>query len=543
MARSSNPLDIFVTYITHYELHASPSWDALKAIESVDFNATTTQQSANGTLLINTRKDAHQQIDNVKFRYLGPTSDPSGAMNPIDDLTMEVTEPNGTFFIEKVQNLAKENQVTDLIGGMVFGLKIFFVGRTADGGEKTIPFDKILPLQLTKLDAKFSHKGGEYFLGFYSSGTAIASSPYRPENGLARAVAYTNKNISFKAKTVQEAMELLALQLNKNYQDLYNTELKNSEDAREIKYKIVLDSKIAGSLNLVTTDTYAKEDKSQFTFMPNVDIPTMIRQILMSSKDITDMIGSSRDGLSKQFHPGVKLPIVQTMYNLKKREAEIVYSIKLYEGSKKNLFEFDYYFTGAGKNVDIMEFETRFPNMILWMASSIQGTELNRNASARIPSEHPKFHSLNNVPKDTTQTELYGVEKEQKPIPAKKGDVAYIAATNRAEGSGHIKLESSAVPSARLAFESIALACSAVDVQMTFTIRGNYDILNNVITQPDGDSVGFGVDTGIWLKVNIFNSDGSPFFYTGYYRLTGVENNFSGGRFTQLLTVMMMDRE
>lgn len=541
MATPTNPLDIFVTYIPHFELHAASTWEALKAIESVDVNAKTSDRHRNGTLLINTRKDAHQQIDNVRFRYMGPSVDPSGAMQPIDDLTMDVTEPNGTFFIEKIKNLQDDFQIKDLMGGMCFGLKIFFVGRLKDGSEHTIPFLKILPLHLTDLDAKFSFKGGEYSLRFYSSGTAMASTPLRPTNSLSKAVAFTNKNVSFKCNTVQEAIELLEQKLNKNYEDVYSTELKNATGARTIKYKINLDSKINGQLSLITKDSFVKNEKCQLTFEPNVDIGTMIRSILTSSKEVNEMIAGSAGNLTKQFHPGVKIPVLQTLYHLQGETLNVVYNIKLYEGGG-DTYVFDYYFAGAGKNVDVLEFEVRFPKMINWMSSTVSGTELNRNGAGQIPAERPGYHSKNNIHLDKTREELYDVPKESKVIDALRGDIAYLPATNRAEGAGHVKLEAKAVPSARLAFETISRASSALDTQLTFTIRGHHDLLGRVITQPDNSSVGFGVTDGLWCKVNIYNSDRSQFFYTGFYRIITIDNVFSGGKFTQLLTVMMTDK-
>lgn len=254
------------------------------------------------------------------------------------------------------------------------------------------------------------------------------------------------------------------------------------------------------------------------------------------------MVAASQPGISKQFHPGVKIPVFQTLYYLQDSVLNVIYNIKLYEGGG-DTFEFDYYFSGPGKNVDVLEFETKFPNMIAWMSSSISGTELNRNAASQIPAEHPQQHASNNVHPDITRKELYNKPIEQKPIPALKGDIAWLPANNRPEGSGFIKLEANAVPAARLAFESYGQICSALDIQLTFTIRGHLDILDQVITQPDQASEGFGVSKGIWIKVNIFNKDGSPFFYTGYYRLITVDNIFSGGKFTQMLTVMMVDRE
>ena len=65
MAYPRNPLDVYVTYTYHFELHAASSWEKLQFLEDSDANDVTTRFEPNGTLLINTRKDAHQVIDDV----------------------------------------------------------------------------------------------------------------------------------------------------------------------------------------------------------------------------------------------------------------------------------------------------------------------------------------------------------------------------------------------------------------------------------------------------------------------------------------------
>lgn len=543
MATPANPLDVFVTYIAHYELHATNSFDLLKEVASVDANGTTTERFANGSLLINTRKDAHQHIDNIRFRYLGPSSDRTGAMTAIDDITLEVTEPNGTFFVEKIENLAAKFNCKNLTGGLVFGLKIFFVGRLADGSELTIPFTKIIPMHLTDMSASFSYKGGQYILTFVSAGTATAPSASRLQNGLARVAGYSNKNISFSANTVEEAIGLLEQKLNDNYKNVYDTDLENNSGAREVKYKINLDSSITGKLTLATTEDYTPSAKSQITFTPTVDIGTMVRNVVSSSKSVNEMVAESRLNVTKPMQAGVKLPTFQTMYYLQDGVVNIVYNVKMYEGGSGDTFEFDYFFSGPGKNVDILEFECKFPKMYNWMASSIAGTNLNQNSDSTVPGKKQEYHAENHVHPDTTRFELYNQPITKKAIDALKGDVAFLPATPNAESTGQVRHTWEAVPAARLAFETYAKITGALEIQMTFTIRGHLDILEKLVTYPDGSETGFGVTAGIWIKVNIFNADGSPFFYTGYYRLMGVDNVFQGGQFTQLLTVMMSEKK
>lgn len=540
MANPVNPLDVFVTVIPHYELHLSNNWPELAALIGVDLNAQTDPDSANGTLLINTRKDAHQQIDNIKFMYYGPMVDPSGALAAVGDLSLEVIEPNGVSFVEKLMKRMAELEITNITDAAQFGLKIFFVGRLADGSEQTIPFNNIIPLHLINLEARYSHKGGEYNMRFVISSDAVNSTPLRQDNGVARNIGFVNKNISFKANSVKEALELLEDQLNKNYSDVYATELLNSNGAKSIKYKIELDPKICGSLNLVTKDSLAPGEKCQLTFSPTIDIGSMIRQVIMSSKDVCGMIAESRNGISKEGHPGVKLPVLQTFYNVDRGVVNVIYRVNLYEGSSDEVFEFDYYF--SGKNVDVLEFEVKFNQMNTWMSASLASTEYNRSATGKMPTTDPSFWAKNIVPTNKTCEILYNVPIDRKAILALRGDIATLPGVNRSEGTGLAKHDPDAVPIARLAFETIGITNGATNNQVTFTIRGHLDILNRVVYAPDGSGPApSGVEKPTWIKVNIFDKDGNPFFYTGKYHLLSVENIFQGGKFIQNLTVIMMD--
>src|SRR5574343_1062 len=112
MSRPANPLDKFVTYTYHFELHADKSWDVIKLLEDSDANVYTHRNVPNGTMLINTRKDAHQVIDDVTFSYIGPSSNNLGLFVPASEIVMKVYEQNGAAFIEKVANLLDMNKAT-----------------------------------------------------------------------------------------------------------------------------------------------------------------------------------------------------------------------------------------------------------------------------------------------------------------------------------------------------------------------------------------------------------------------------------------------
>lgn len=540
MAKPVNPLDIFVTYICHYELYLSDSWDELDLIKSFDINDQTTAKACKGPLVINTRKDAHQHIDNIKYMYVGPLVDPSGNMQCVGELSLDIIEPNGTSFIEKLTNRIKELKITDWNTAAQFGLKIFFVGRTADGGIETIPFKGMIPLHLMDFSAKYSEKGGEYHLSMVITSNAAGSTPLQPQNGIARTMGFVNKNTSFKAGTVQEAMQLLEDKLNKNYKDVYSTELLNSIGAKELRYKIELDPKITGSINLITKDSLAPGEKCQLTFTPSVDIGTMVKQILMSSKDVNVMIGESKDGLSKEGHPGVKLPIIQSFYHLTHNVVNLITRISLYEGSDEDVFEFDYYF--SGKNVDVLSFEVKFNRMAAWLSGSLNSTNLNRSPNADVATIDPNYHASNIVPEDRTCSRINYPPEDKKEIPGQSRDTAHLPVVPRSEVTGMAKYQVDTVPMARLAFETYGAAIGSTNNQVTFTIRGHLNILEKVVYTPDGKSLPPpGIEKPTWIKVNIFDQEGNQFFYTGKYQLMSVENLFQGGKFHQNIFVIMMN--
>src|ERR1035437_1808631 len=444
MAIPANKLDVFVTYIPHYELHVAGDWPALKAVETQDANTLTTPTQATDTLLINTRKDAHQQIDNVRFLYRIT----SELMRPVGTLSLDVVEPNGTSFIEKIQNVQARYHVSNIQEGLTFGLKIFFVGRTADGTDKTIPFSRIIPLNLTQLDAKFTHKGGEYHMGFNCAGSAAVTSFQHQNDGASRSIAYTNKTISLKSSTIQDAIKQLEQRLNQNYEDVYKTERSNP-GAKPLTYKInLLDPEIAGNLHLSTKETYGDSEPCQFSFSNTTSIETMINQILFASKEMNEIIGGSRDTIFKEFHPNVKYPIIKVSYLLEPTKGTMVYDVHLYKGGRveENVFEFFYYFSGPGKNVDVMNFDVRFPMMLNWMNSSKFSANKNTNNDSRIPSTDPQNYAKNITHEDTTRETIYEAASKQVDAPLQPGDLAHLPAANSTEFTGMAKYQAHAVP-------------------------------------------------------------------------------------------------
>jgi hypothetical protein len=432
-------------------------------------------------------------------------------------------------------------KVTDIRAGAYFGLKIFFVGRLEDNTILTIPFSKMLPLLLIDMESSFDYRGGDYKLSFVSQ--CVAATSTSPSNAITTSVGYVDSNISISALTVQDALRDLEKKLNDNYEKKYSTDFSNPNGAKKITYKINIDPQIHGSLDLVTKDSYAQNDEVKLSFTPSQDILSMIRKIVSSSKELNQRVADSSPTLETPFNPGSFLPVYDTKYYLTNDQLQVVFDVGVYQGGDSNKFTFEYYFADPGKNVDVLGFDVKFTHTLNWLNISDYGNDHNTNRSSDVPRQNPGFYSQNVVHPDTTRTELRNLPQDKLPIPAQSGDVAKLPLTTRNDAQGYQLHPYDAVKTAKLAFDTYAKACSALDNQVTFTVRGHLTILERLIKQPDDTGPTSFTTNGIWVKVNIYNSDYSQFYYTGWYQVLTIDNFFSGGKFTQLLTVMMMSGE
>lgn len=553
MASPENPLDVFVTYTYHFELHVAKDWESLKILTSVDANAHTLRGLCNGTLVINTRKDAHQVIDDVKFTYACPQSNSNGLFTPYGMCEMLITEPGGAQFVEKLDRKMQDLNVTTP-SSLQWGLKIFFVGRLPGGGIETIAMPAIIPLHFMDMSANFSYKGAEY-RPMFAITTSILQGPLgngQPGDSsvaaLSEVLAYSNKNISVKSTDVKDALQQLQTKLNDNYENVYNTELENTAGSRKLKYFINVGDGVAGKLSLISKDSFAPDDKQKLTFDPSQTILTWVNNVCRSSNDLNRIVGQSRSGIRQEGHPGVKLISVIPRLLMKNDCVELHYDIGFYEGGGEDLYTFDFMFAEPGKNVDVLNFDLKANSLAAWFAGNAEhGADKQINSSSTLPSQDPKSYSENTMTRDLTRSTLYTVvEKSQ--IPTKSGDMAYLNSMPRTEKAGLNKYEFKALPATRLMFSTIADAHGITDPLLTFTIRGHLDLLMRGIVYPDGSDPGkppAGTKKPTQIKVNINSPDEGhpPFFYTRKYLLLGITNQFSGGKFIQQLQVSMQTAE
>jgi hypothetical protein len=558
MSKPANPLDVFTTYTYHFELHAAYDWQDIILLESTDQNLSTTATSQTKTTLINTRKDAHQSIDDVVFSYIGGSANRNGLYVPGGSLTLKVLEPNKIYFIEKIANVMKNYNVTSL-GSLHWALKVFFVGRKEDNSIHTLPYPGVgvvIPIAFVDMDSTFTYQGGEYALNFVTlSGFAGADDT---DESLSNSLlaGYCNKNISVTAKSVKEALEGLKNQLNINYKETYATELLNDKGSRPLKYYINVDPEVDGTLDIsVGAESFAPGGYLKMQFDASQTILSWIFHILRASNSLNALVGKSLDAIRKDGQPGVNILSVYPAFIETATECQIIYNISLYKGEnsqvkglKSNTMEFDFLFSDPGKNVDVISFDIHMKSALNWFSNNTQASVDAASNISSTNTKNPDFPKNTLVPNQTKNSIVISNNTTRYRIPTKKGDPAYLNSSPQSESSGQIKYREGAVENAKLMFNSLTQMHGAFDPMFTFTIRGHLDLLTAGIFFPKNEvgkaqDVPFGIRAPLWIKVNIKspNDHKSAFFYTGRYNVLSIENRLSQGKFIQTLGVIMMN--
>ena len=554
MAKPSNPLDKFLTYTYHFELHAHPDWVYLHSqINQVDKNVATDRFSPNGTLLINTRKDAHQVIDDVHFEVISEANSRTDTLNGISMVNMTVIESGGFSFIEKLQQVMLMYNASNL-GFLEWALKILFVGRDKNNEIFTIQA-KYISMKFNpgiQAGGIFSEKGGQYHLQF----TANSVPQMELSNfSLGQNFTYIRRNIALKANTIQLALKLYEQKLNDGYNEIYSKE-GYSNTGRKIKYVITYDPDIKGDISSILTETMAPGSYKIFNFDSNIPIASHINEILKSSDEFNIKVGASNALLGAVQQIGIFIPVIQPIIVYKETEIEVRYHIALNRGGGL-VYEFDYYFSEAGKNVDIMNYEIKFNNIGAWIplkSKLCQDESLNQSATMAI--NRPSSYINNICHPDITRTNN-NILVERSDVDVKKNDILVQNYPSIGERTGYPGIPVDSINAYKLMSDSINGFQGGINASQTIEIRGHLDFLNGAILYPDYDpnyvaskpsDLNYASmllqGNNTWIKVNVWMPDSREpsgkrqFYYTGFYKLLTVTNHFVGGQFKQTLSMI-----
>jgi len=547
MSTPANPLDKFVTYTYHFELYVATSLDDISSLFSIGpINLSTsptygTRLKSGPLLLINSIKDAHQIIDDVVFSYIGPSVNNNGLMIPDGSMVMRILEPNGVSFIEKLARALNTFEASNL-NSLVWGIKIFFVGRTETNKIFIMPNPVLIPMNFLKISSTYTNRGGEHILHFVSMQN-INYSQHNPAN---QQTGYCNKMITVNASTVKGALNNLIDQLNSIYNDIYVNEFSNSKNSKTLNYSINIPEDIDGPLDVYkSANMLTINSTTAISCTQDLSIVEWIFYILRGSTKLNAIVGTSLQGLKKEGHAGVKMLSVLPFIKYNKTTVDIRYDIMWYEGDRKKdkVYIFDFLFATPGKNVDVISFDITMLNTLAWFSNG--KSSVNKNLVPPDSKQTPdskSYSSANVVTPDTKSAALsIPPTKQLNQIPGLHGDIAFIPLTYPIDtDSGFSNIKSEAISNFTYMFSSIDEMHGATAPSLTFKIRGNLDLLQAGIIYPGSKKIPFGVTGPTWIKVNIKDQQGHQFFYTGKYNLISIENHFSQGVFTQNLHVMMM---
>lgn len=560
MALPANELDRYASYTYYFELYASANTDDLYQYEFIDNSKVgTTKTAPNGNLVLNSRIDAFQNIEDVHNYITSPLTGVVSASGSPAGCVIVIREPNGFSFVDKLQQVVQMNNVLAL-ANLSFALKTTFVGRTPTNVIEQKMDLPLLMMSLTNIDMEFSNEGSIYTLSFVS---LVGFDAHKDHNDAVvadttSALGTVSRSISFTGRTIQEAVTNFQSNLNQMYTDYYK-ESGTDKQSRPIAYQINIDPDISGALDSVNKDYFGSNAAARFAYEPGTKIAAILHDILSHCSALnTNLVGD--DGTSD---PDIlinkKVPYVRSSLQFQASQCLVTYTLSLYnaltvEANAVNTdiqqYIFDYYFADPGKNVDVLHMDLKVNYGSLNMAIANGNYSMHdkaTNASGTLPANDPKFFASNMLTPNSSidqlvKSGLVGVSY----FNGLKNDVAIMPFVTPKEQEGYVTIPNDQLASARLATKSVVDAYVAYGINLTLQIRGHYNLLKMQGNYPNDEQTDL-LNVGCFFKVNIYNQTQDPttgkvtkqpFFYTGWYRVLTIENVFSGGLFTQNITML-----
>lgn len=508
---------------------------------------------------------------------------------------LEISEPKGIVFFDILVNCCLAMGVD--AANAVFVLKTFFVGypdwksdtytpqnssaeSTPSPGEFFI--NDVEPIRFIAYDmnGSFAETGGYYKMSFVALSYGVSRLPQFSKSA---------SGFSFKAGTLQEAMQKLAGVVERNYDRLFECVQETVKKSgtpefadvlSRVRYEFLLDPQYASTLYTVSDEQPVAKDRSgcdvpaTLTFPANMSIEDAIHLIMKHCKRVQeDMSGGIEvNGAQRRVRYEYK---IHTTYESKYEGERIVhivkYLIKPYErprdvnlfdlasngteieNLKKNTIEFDYLYTG--KNIDVLEFDIKLNMGLQYLqVATITNTLKDQLQGSPSSIKHVSRHDLEQLGRFGQITQIPVLFGTQVRTPSMR-NVQSISTSAEAGYSMNKH--------------------ASIEVQdATMKIYGNPRLLNSINRttgpvnfgrgeQPNGVDGSFynWANSPAFAKVNIkmpqhnddialFKKDVSDFgagadlgftkdfWFTGYYYVVGITHEFDGGEFTQTLSMV-----
>ncbi len=535
-----NQLNQFKSYTYHFALFVNRSGEAIEAINSfpeVATSRTSGTQVGTSTLIVNSVKDPFHIIDDVNFTYINSFVNTGQPLVAGGELSLRVIESGNCMFMHKLKS-AMSIHGADLPSFVVFGLLIEFVGIDENNVVSKIQVP-IIPMILADMRSSFDHRGSEYNMKFVM--TAFAASTSNPTHTHSLQFGTIPQTITVKANMLADALNLFSGQLNNNYQQTLQKET-NAEGLRKITYKINVPPELAGC----TIRSTSNQDSSpgslyHFSIPAGMQIPDAIRKIIEASPEACALVSDAK-AFKRELHPGSKMWVIMPKAKYLESSVELEYDIKMYSGDNNERYEYDFYFT-ENPNVDVIGYEVTFAQTTMIYLSTAYDSSLDANFRMSNSTESKSVAWQNSIA-ENKKVERQLLNSVVEPVTGSSACIAMPQAAPNIVIKGMTSTRVVDVPSKKEALNAMSAAMSADFAQKTLKIRGNPELLKRCVAHTGG-MTSFGIEGGIWVKVNIFAQDDEtgariPYYYQGWYHLISVQSSFHDGKFEQDLTLVMM---
>jgi hypothetical protein len=448
LGRLKNPLDSFTTYSSHFVLLAARTTERARLF-SDDSNATSTLQAIDsvkqlgapvpfpGTsgdvfLVLDTRRFAQFSVERMKYETFinGLTTGQSHA-NLSTEIEMTILDSVGISFINYLQWLM-DTQMQTNFDGMVFMLRVIFVGHKEDGSTETVQTVTI-PCHLFKMDVDLDYAKGAYSCSFMPNFNFASNQHSRwlnigqasnyftgSSNKLGDMVNSFERTLNTESQVFYDRVEKVLLSagkapstatgrfgrkvqyqltLPKEWNDFIYTG-PSIHDAVELDFKARSKSTATGGSTTSATGTNSKEvtqaKNTHLSVDPGQTIPEVLDIMFKQVADIQRLGNAEKLTKSDQFitfykyltsvssddssftvHvdvipfeiPNVKPPSPNQKDGVSQHQDKFYQQV---DGKNypRSYFELDYIFTG--KNVDVLGMEMKIQDLQFLLAANVK---------------------------------------------------------------------------------------------------------------------------------------------------------------------------
>lgn len=462
-----NPLDEFNTYSVHYVMLACRTTTTAQIFASDDDKAMATSLAAiNNTsalgqpviinnnvndvfLVLDTRRFSQFTVENLKYDVLiNGLQKNAGTSNLAVDLSMTILDSVGISFANFMQWLMDKQMQTNF-DGLIFMLRVIFVGHKPDGTSETVQSETI-PMHLSKMEINLNFAKGAYNLEFMPNMNFDVN---RFARFLSVSLASTYSTGKGKNNTLGEIVGSLESELNlasKKYYDDVQLILGGSKSldkqlGRPVQYMITLPSKRWEDFKVEGSTTGGS---AETRFVPLATPPKTNKKATTATTTSSAPSGQSKETFVA-VPPSLSIPKVLDI--IFKQTPEVA-KLGNFETNTKNTDGFVTFYKyiigltsddkGMMVHVDVVEFKV--PNLFAQEQPKSKNTSVVSQLEDefyRVEEDPPKSGILKRIPKNFIQYDFIftGNNKDILNFDIKIQDFQFLLASNIRIGDNAVR--------------------------------------------------------------------------------------------------------